>query len=381
MNNRPYVFQQTITTPEGQKKDIAYNLNLEDKLGEGAYGCVYQAFDEEAQQPVAIKIMSITKQNTYENCCTETDIMKELTKPSIQNIIKLVGFATDRYQFIMATEYAPNGSLESWLGEETKSLSAPQAYVVIKGVCMGVYELHKRNIIHRDLKPENVLMDENMQPKICDFGFAITDSEDDKNNDNRPDCGSPLFLAPEILYLMYELEEKSSHEHQKSTDMYGVAMILWCVVADKKEPYAFTSDAIDLLKKVYYKKYREPMPEDINETLSNLIKSLWSHEAKNRSTIGKVLEVLRTIDKIVKDDVDEYKAEASKKSEADKKAEAGKDKTEVKKIISNDSFFKEAADDEEIESSLSSPCCCFWKKKSSPPTGQNNSNTNSCTIS
>ena len=77
----------------------------------------------------------------------------------------------------------------------------------VKQIRDGMWELHTNNIIHRDLKPQNILVTADDTLKISDFGFAKSYNPDTDLQQTM--CGSPLYMAPEIL------EQKSSNQFFK----------------------------------------------------------------------------------------------------------------------------------------------------------------------
>lgn len=86
------------------------------------------------------------------------------------------------------------------------------------GIVIRMEFLHSKGIIHRDLKPENILLDENLYPKICNFGISIiSDDELLKNQKSRE--GTPIYLAPEIIF--YEAP------YSFCVDVYAFALIAY----------------------------------------------------------------------------------------------------------------------------------------------------------
>lgn len=92
-------------------------------------------------------------------------------------------------------EYAPNGELFDYIVKK-KRLPDKEACRFFNQILGGIQYLHKNNICHRDLKPENLLLDENMNIKIVDFGLSNTY----KNNETlKTACGSPCYASPEMI--------------------------------------------------------------------------------------------------------------------------------------------------------------------------------------
>ncbi|VAH99594.1 unnamed protein product [Triticum turgidum subsp. durum] len=73
---------------------------------------------------------------------------------------------------LLCFEYMPKGCLADYLSDASCRLQWTTHYQIIKGICEGVHYLHQQRIIHMDLKPQNVLLDDNMTPRIADFGLS-----------------------------------------------------------------------------------------------------------------------------------------------------------------------------------------------------------------
>jgi serine/threonine protein kinase len=100
----------------------------------------------------------------------------------------------------MVTEYCENGDL-SWHLDQLQFLDEKLAKFIAAELILGIEHLHARNILYRDLKPENILLDEDGHIRLADFGLA-KDSYDEampKNIVAQSFCGSPAYLAPEML--------------------------------------------------------------------------------------------------------------------------------------------------------------------------------------
>lgn len=94
-------------------------------------------------------------------------------------------------------EYVGNISLHSYLkSKTTRRLDELEAKKVFRQLCHGVNYCHNRNVLHRDIKLENILLDENLNVKIIDFGFSICIPPE---KTLAIFCGTPSYMSPEIV--------------------------------------------------------------------------------------------------------------------------------------------------------------------------------------
>jgi len=111
---------------------------------------------------------AIFEYSTKENLKREITIQKEISHP---HIVKLYTYFEDTENVYLVLEFAENGSLFHYLRKRRK-FSEEEAFVYFFQTCLGIDYLHKRRVIHRDLKPENLLLDEDGNIKLCDFGWS-----------------------------------------------------------------------------------------------------------------------------------------------------------------------------------------------------------------
>ena len=167
-------------------------------IGQGAFGKVNLGLNVLTGRVVAIKSFNKKNLNSPNNenmkkIIYETNLMKKLNHPNITKILEM--FEDEKYILIIM-EYINGGNLFSFVKKRRK-LTEKISKILFKQIILGIKHIHSQNIVHRDVKLENILIDLNNTIKICDFGIGrILSSPDELIHDQ---CGTPMYMAPEIL--------------------------------------------------------------------------------------------------------------------------------------------------------------------------------------
>jgi len=163
-------------------------------LGEGSFGKVKLAKHSETNQMVALKVINrklVSNLDMTARVDREIQYLKLLRHP---HIIKLYQVITTSTEIIMVIEYA-GGELFDYIVKRGK-MPEDEARRFFQQIVCAVDYCHRHKIVHRDLKPENLLLDDNLNVKIADFGLSniMTDG-----NFLKTSCGSPNYAAPEVI--------------------------------------------------------------------------------------------------------------------------------------------------------------------------------------
>ncbi|MED6124975.1 hypothetical protein PIB30_064018 [Stylosanthes scabra] len=223
------------------------HFSISKKLGEGGFGPVYKGTLTNGQE-IAVKRLSHSSGQGPNEFINEVKLIANLQH---RNLVKLLGCCIHGDERLLIYEFMPNRSLDCFIFDQAKRslLHWDQRFQIIRGIARGLLYLHQDSrlrIIHRDLKTSNILLDQNMNSKISDFGLARTFGGDQLEGITKRIVGTHGYISPEYAargnfsvksdvfsFGVIVLETISGHKNREffddnDLDLLGHAWRLWC---------------------------------------------------------------------------------------------------------------------------------------------------------
>ncbi|XVE50436.1 hypothetical protein DITRI_Ditri01bG0162300 [Diplodiscus trichospermus] len=214
------------------------NFSVSNKLGEGGFGPVYKGKLLNGNE-VAVKRLSRKSGQGLDELKNEATVIAKLQH---KNLVKLLGCCIEGDEKILVYEYLPNKSLDFFLfgTKNIFTLAWRTCVQIIEGIAQGLLYLHqfsRLQIIHRDLKASNILLDEDMNPKISDFGMARIFGGNEPRATDRI-VGTYGYMAPE-----YALEGVFSVK----SDVFSFGVLMLEILSGKKNTGFYQTNSLNLL--------------------------------------------------------------------------------------------------------------------------------------
>ena len=326
-------------------------LILENK-GSGASAIVYLVKELNGEKTYAGKVLRESSE-LFDKEIEILNTLKSLNNPYLVNLIDngngpivRASKPTETKQYLVL-EYAKKGELFNYIFFAHEGLPEKYSKVIFSKILQGVQACHNAGICHRDLKMQNMLLDENFNPKICDFGFATMNTG--KLNEF---LGTLNYAAPEIL-------QHKPYDGFKA-DIFSLGVVLMTLVtckmgfneATKKDPL------YRLVITKHFGQYWNIVSElakinDLSDNFKKLYNRMISYRAQERPTIEEIFdsEWMKEIKDLSKDEMSKLENEIRKEFLRRETIvnEGSKKKVKVKEEYSTDmSSATRGGDDEDI---------------------------------
>lgn len=265
--------------------EIGHRYRIIRSLGEGGMANVYLAHDMVLDRDVSVKLLRLdlrddpsTKRRFHREAMAAT----QLNDP---HIVGIYDVGEDHGLQYMVMQYVKGTDLKAYI-KKHYPIPLPQVIDIMEQVLSAVATAHAHGIIHRDLKPQNILIDENKNVKITDFGIAVAVSQDSLTQTNTL-MGSVHYLSP---------EQAGGSIATKQSDIYSLGIILFELLTGKVPFEGETAVSIAL------KHFREEIPsvreqnKEIPQALENvIIKATAKEPAERYSSVNEMAADLKTV--------------------------------------------------------------------------------------
>ena len=264
-------------------ENFEYIRNYNDEpiaIGRGGYGKIYLAKNTKDNKEYAIKYISKEKMKQVgvdgSVIQREIDVHIRINHP---RIIKLHSFLEDKYNYYLALEYAPNGNLYQYI-QKKKGMPESEAFKYFIQVSSAIYFLHKYGYVHRDIKPENILLDKNLDVKLCDFGWCVSVEKGERTTF----CGTYEYMAPEMV---------NDELYDMGIDIWSLGVLLYEMIhgyspfrAHNNQAQDPKSAQVEIFLNIKNNKYT--IDKQISEECTDLIAKLLTTDTKKRIKIGDI---------------------------------------------------------------------------------------------
>ena len=254
------------------------DLQLENQIGAGGFGTVFKATRLSTSEIVAVKELRSNRltMSSWASLYAEVETMASVRHPFV---LELVGaHIKDPYRII--TRFCPGKSLFDRLhrpNEEFPTLTPTKLTCIAYQVSVGMAHLHSMSIVHRDLKTLNILLDDEDDGCVADFGLS------GMMKDNQELCGgvgTPHYTAPEVL---------SHSRYGPKVDIFSYAIVLWEMLT-RQVPYREMSH-MEIYEHVVTKGWRLPIPHETPEGIKKLITRCWSKNPNDRPQFSEIVSL------------------------------------------------------------------------------------------
>jgi WD40 repeat protein/serine/threonine protein kinase len=257
---------------------------LQERIAAGGFGAVYRAWQSTIGREVAIKVILpslANKPDFIRRFECEAQIIARLEH---MNIVPLYDYWRDPDGAYLVMRYLRGGSLHQYLRTQGK-FDIEEAFNILAQVAQGLQVAHRNQIIHRDIKPGNILLDEDGNGYLGDFGIAKDYNATQNITEADNMVGSPEYLAP---------EQALSEAVTAQTDIYSLGVVLYEMLTGE-HPFS----GVDKVTFIY-KHLSEPLPQvmtlddKISDDVNDVIQKATAKDPNQRfKTVLDMIEVLR----------------------------------------------------------------------------------------
>jgi serine/threonine protein kinase len=241
------------------------------ELGRGGYSVVYLVKNIKSGKKYALKCAMKFKKGRDRSARTLQEILV-LSELKHTSIIRLVGWFEDEENIYLVLSYVPGRDLSKFFKD--KPPSRQLAANIILQIVEGIKYCHSRGVIHRDMKLENILIKDDMNIKITDFGLCAIKTHRDEYFED--EVGTVRYTAPELL---------TGGGYDESIDVWGIGVILFTLLTGQ---YPFDGSKKSNIFKRIVRKNIDYSQYDLSDEEINLLKRLLCKNPRYRININDI---------------------------------------------------------------------------------------------
>ncbi|XP_064008471.1 hormonally up-regulated neu tumor-associated kinase isoform X1 [Pogoniulus pusillus] len=249
------------------------------KLGEGSFAKVREGLHVLTGEKVAVKVIDKkrAKKDTYvtKNLRREGQIQQMIRHP---NIAQLLDILETENSYYLVMELCPGGNLMHKIYEK-KRLEEHEARKYIRQLILAVEHLHRAGVVHRDLKIENLLLDEDNNIKLIDFGLSNCAGILGYSDPFSTQCGSPAYAAPELL---------ARKKYGPKIDVWSIGVNMYAMLTGTL-PFTVEPFSLRALYQKMVDKEMNPFPTQLSTAAVNFLRSLLEPDPAKRPNIQQAL--------------------------------------------------------------------------------------------
>lgn len=245
-------------------------------LGQGTFAKVHHARNLKTGMSVAVKIIDkekVLRVGMIDQIKREISVMKLIRHPNVVQLYEVMATKTKIYFVI---EYVKGGELFDKLSKGRLKEDAARKY--FQQLISAVDYCHSRGVYHRDLKPENLLVDENGNLKISDFGLSALAESKRQDGLLHTTCGTPAYVAPEVI-------NRKGYDGPKA-DIWSCGVILYVLLAGHL-PF-HDSNLMEMYRKIGRAEFK--FPNGFPSGPRKLVSKILDPNPKSRISIAKIME-------------------------------------------------------------------------------------------